>query len=85
MNEPQNLRGPSLPNEPIGLREAGPPSEPIELRGPLTMSDFSRVELVRLELNCLKAASRAHDPDFKRIWLEHAAALRAMYDKKGTH
>jgi hypothetical protein len=73
MNEPQNLRGPSLPNEPIGLREAGPPS------------DFSHVELVRLELNCLKAASRAHDPDFKRIWLEHAAALRAMYDKKGTH
>jgi hypothetical protein len=45
------------------------------------MGDFSAAELVRLELNFLKAAARAHDPDFKRIWLEHAASLRAMYDK----
>jgi hypothetical protein len=45
------------------------------------MRDFSPTELVRLELNCLKAASKAHDPDFKRIWLEHAASLRAKYDK----
>ena len=45
------------------------------------MGNFSPAELVRLELNCLKAASRANDPDFKRIWLEHAASLRAKYDK----
>lgn len=45
------------------------------------MGNFSLVELVRLELNCLKAASKANDPDFKRIWLKHAEALRAKYDK----
>jgi hypothetical protein len=31
-----------------------------------------------------KAASKAHDPDFKRIWLKHADAIRANY-KKGLH
>jgi hypothetical protein len=31
-----------------------------------------------------KAASKAHDPDFKRIWLKHAEDLRANY-RKGLH
>ena len=45
------------------------------------MSDFSPVELIRLELNCLKAASNAEDIDFKRLWLKKAAALHAKYDE----
>ena len=30
-------------------------------------------------LRCKDAASKAHDPDFKRIWLKHADAIRANY------
>jgi hypothetical protein len=32
-------------------------------------------------LRCRDAASKAHDPDFKRIWLKHAEDLRATYRK----
>jgi hypothetical protein len=32
-------------------------------------------------LRCRDAASKAHDPDFKRIWLKHADAIRATYRK----
>ena len=45
------------------------------------MSNFSPVELVRLELNCRKAASNAQDPEFKQLWLKKADAIRAIYDK----
>ena len=43
--------------------------------------DLSSVELVRLELNCRKAASNAEDPEFKQLWLKKADQIRAMYDK----
>ena len=33
-------------------------------------------------LKCRDAASKAHDPDFKRIWLKHAEDLRANYRRK---
>ena len=35
-------------------------------------------------LRCRDAASKAHDPDFQRIWLQHAEDIRINH-RKGLH
>jgi len=30
---------------------------------------------------CLEAAARAHDPDIRDLWMQHAASIRANYDR----
>ena len=30
---------------------------------------------------CHEAAARAHDPDIRDLWMQHAAAIRANYDR----
>ena len=30
---------------------------------------------------CHEAAARAHDPDIRKLWMQHAASIRANYER----
>ena len=49
---------------------------------PVTKEDLETWVTYRLRmLKCRKAASRAHDPRFKELWLQKADQIRANWKK----